>query len=402
MTSPTETTASRSGQSAAKKPAAEKAAGKKLASRKPIKVLRRRKVLHIGIDLARAPWTGTLIRALPANIENHAERADDATAALLQLHRPKFPPIDARAGPGALNRMARVMANYDLVITHGDHALRAVMAHTLFGQGVKAPPLVHITDTLGRAPGGWWNRFRHKLALARTPLVIAPTAASAQAMTAGFDVPRARIAILPPLFPLAPRAAPKADAIPRLLKREGERWIAVRADDSARLAPALTALMARLGEEWHLVVLGAEGDAADLRHRLDDAGVLYRAHFVSRLAGPAGVAGLFDLAIVSAGADAGHAAMPPDLPALMAAGVPLVAVGPEGLGQLLPAESAACRVAPREGAALEQTAWALAADAARLSQVGEANAAFAARHADALPWLAALAGVLGLASLEER
>lgn len=392
MTTPTEKTATTSGKSAAKKP----------APKKPIKVLRRRKVLHIGIDLARAPWTGTLIRALPANIENHAERADDATAAQLQLHRPQFPPIDARSGPGALSRMARVMANYDLVITHGDHALRAVMAHTLFGQGVKAPPLVHVSDTVGAAPGGWWSRFRLKLALARTPLVIAPTAAAARALTAVSDVPAARITVLPPLFPPAPRAGPKADAIPRLLKRSGEMWIAVCADDSAELAPALTALMARLGEHWHLVVLGQEAAGADVRNRLDDAGVLHRAHFTSRLHGPAAVAGLFDLAIVTAAAGAGRAAVPPDLPGLMAAGVPVVVVGPEGVAPLLPADNAACRVAPGDAAALEEAAWTLATDTARLAQAGEANAAFAARHADARPWLDALAGVLGLASLEER
>lgn len=376
--------------------------GGKPAPKKPIRVLRRRKVLHVGIDLARAPWTGNLIRAMPANIEHHAERADDATASFLQLHRPKFPPIDARSGPGALHRMARVMANYDLVITHGDHALRAVMAHSLFGQGVKAPPLVHISDRLGGAPGGWWSRLRHKLALARTPLVIAPTAASAHALAAAADLPPARTAILPPLFPPAPRAMPKADAIPRLLKRSGEQWIAVRAGEAAGLEGALAALMARLGEHWHLVLFGAEAEAASLRQRLDTAEVLHRAHFVSRLPGPGPVAGLFDLAIVAAPGAAGGGSVPPDLPALMAAGVPIIAVGPDGLGQLLPAENAACRLAPDDAAAVEEAAWALATDAARLAQAGAANAAFAARHGDARPWLAALAGALGLQSLEER
>lgn len=402
MTDTSDQAPPRARQSAAGKPAATKAAAKKPIAKKPIRVLRRRKVLHIGIDLAHAPWTGTLIRALPANVENHAERADDATAAQLQLHRPTFPPIDARAGPGALNRMARVMANYDLVITHGDHALRAVMAHTLFGQGVKAPPLVHVTHSIGAAPGGWWSRFRHKLALARTPLVIAPTGASAQALTAAWEVAPSRITILPPLFPPAPRGAPRADAIPRLLKRTGEEWIAVRADDSAAIAPALTALIGRLGEHWHLVVLGPEATGGDLRRRLDAAGELHRAHFVSRLTGPAAVAGLFDLAIVTASDATGRSIVPPDLPALMAAGVPLVAAGPDALGQLMPAESADCRVAPGDAGALEQAAWSLAKDAERLKRVGAANAAFAARHADARPWLAALAGALGLASLEER
>ena len=82
----------------------------KTAAKKPIRVLRRRKVLHLGIDLAHAPWIRTLVRALPANIENHASHADDQTASLLQLHRPNFP--DLKPGAALWNTLNTASGNW--------------------------------------------------------------------------------------------------------------------------------------------------------------------------------------------------------------------------------------------------------------------------------------------------
>ncbi|WP_066554094.1 glycosyltransferase [Croceicoccus bisphenolivorans] len=366
--------------------------------KKAITVLRRRKVLHVGIDLARAPWSGTLVRALPANVENHGTHADDATASVLQLHRPKFPPITPRTGPGPMNRMARVMRGYELVVTHGDYAFPAVMGHTLFGQALKLPPLVHYHDGVGEVGKGWWSRFRHKLGMARTPVVIVPTQAAARSVTGQWDVPGSRVHILPPLFPPAPKAPPKADAIPRLMKRGSEKWIAVRAGDAVSLSSQLVDLMEALEEDWHLVVFGPEGETAALRDAFDAAGQLHRLHMTARLHGPAPVAGLFDLAII----DARDGLVPPDMPALMAAGVPFVAIGPDGLGELLPAENRKLLVDPADPSAVAERAAGLAGDADMLEQAGQANAALAAKWADPVPHLAILAGALGLASLEDR
>lgn len=365
---------------------------------KTVRVLRRRKVLHIGIDLSKAPWTGTLIRALPANIENHASHADDATASLLQLHRPQFPDLSGKVGPGAMNRMARIMKGYDLVVTHGEAAFPAVMAHTLFGQGHKAPPLVHYHDGVGAVPDGRWSRFRHKLGLARTPRLIVPTSVAALSIVKGWDVPAKRMDILPPLFPLVPRTGPRPDAIPRLMKRAGERWIAVRAADALAMTGGILALLEGLDEDWHFVAFGAESEIAALRQTFDTARQQHRLHSTARLHGPASVAGLFDLALM----DGRGGVVPPDMPALMAAGVPLAVIGSSGLGELLPEASRPFLVAPAEPGAIEQAARKLASDDEVRAAAGAANAAFAASHASAVPHLAALAGVLGLASLEDR
>lgn len=365
---------------------------------KTVRVLRRRKVLHIGIDLARAPWTATLVRALPANIENHASHADDTTASLLQLHRPQFPEVAGKVGPGAMNRMARTMKGYDLVITHGEAAFPAVMAHTLFGQGHKAPPLVHYHDGVDAVPDGRWSRFRHKLGLARTPRLIVPAPIAALSILKGWDVPASRIDILPPLFPLPPKAGPRPDAIPRLMKRAAERWIAVRAADALAMTGGILALLEGLDENWHFVAFGADHEIGALRQTFDATRQQHRLHSTARLHGPASVAGMFDLALM----DARNGLVPPDMPALMAAGVAFAVIGPPGLGELLPEASRPFLVAPAEPGAIEHAVRALALDTEVRTAAGAANAAFAARHASAVPHLAALAGTLGLASLEDR
>lgn len=380
--------ADKQNRAAAKKPAARK---------KPIRVLRRRKVLHMGIDLAAAPWTATLVRALPANVENHGTHADDPTASYLQLHRPQFPELKPGAGPGAMNRMARVMKGYELTISHGDAAFPATMAHTLFGQAVKAPPHVHVHDGVDTVPKGLWPRFRHKLGLARTSLVIVPTAAAAASVRSDWQVPAARLRILPPLFPARPKAV-KPDAIPRLVKRSGERWIAMQAAHALALRAEKINLLQAADPAWHLVVFGTDGDVAQVRQAIDAAGMIARFHAVTRLAGPATVAPLFDIAVL----DARDGRIPADMPALMAAGVAVLACAPAGLSELMPAENANLRADPAAPGHLVDAAMALCRSDAALQRAGAANAEFAAAHADPLPWLSALAGALGLASLEDR
>lgn len=365
---------------------------------KQIRVMRVRKVLHIGLDLAAAPWAGALIQAMPGNIEHHGTHIDDATASLLQLHRPRFPELTPRAGLSAMNRMARIMRNYELVLVHGDHAFPATMAHTLFGQALKLPPLIHFHQGVGAVPSGQWARFRHKLGMARTSSIVVPTQAAARSVADDWHVPVARIHILPPVFPRAAALPPKADAIPRMLKRAGEKWIGMRASDAAFLPANFLARFADLEESWHLVVFGSEAETAKARSAADAAGFAHRLHVTSRLQGPGVVGGLFDLAMVN-GTDG---KIPPDLPSLMAAGVPVVAVSPAGLGELLPPESRDFRI---DVAALDS----LAILVQRLTQsdeiriaAGRANAGFAARRADAGPHLSLLAQVLDLPSLEDR
>ncbi len=365
-------------------------AAKKTA--KQIKVHRVRKVLHVGIDLVTAPWTGTLVQALPINVENHGPHTDDSTASVLQLYRPEFPPLRERAGPGPMNRMARVMRKYELVITHGDRAFPAAMGHTLFGEALKLPPLVHYYHRVGEVPKGWWTRFRHKLGLARTPLLIVPTEAAARSVTAEWSVPGQRVRILPPVFP-----RPKGGAsIPRLIKRDGEKWLGLRVADAAQFLDQIVSAMIEMDNAWHVVVFGSAEDTSNVRAAFDAKDMVDRLHVTDRFHGPGAVAALFDLALV----DGSDGQIPADMPALMAAGVPVMAVAPKGLEELLPEESRALRLdgASDLASQLEKAAH----DDGLLTRSGKANADFAEAHNDPAPHLAALAGVLGLKSLQDR
>jgi len=366
-------------------------------SKKPIRVHRVRKVLHVGIDLADAPWVSTLVRAMPANVENHGPHADDATASLLQLHRPEFPLLKPSAGPGPMNRMARVMRGYELVLSHGERAFPATMGHTLFGQALKLPPLIHLYDGVGEVPRGWWSRFRHRLGLARTPLVIVPTQAAAEAVSRDWQVPAKNVKVLPPLCPPKSKV-PGPDAIPRLMKRKGEKWIAMRAADALALAETVLPALARIDDGWHLVVFGPEAACTSLRKLADGQGLTDRIHTTARLHGPATVAGLFDMAVI----DGRDGLVPPDLPALMAAGVPIVAAGPEGLGELLPAASADLRIGPDQPDDIGRAIERIAGDGDEREGAGKANAELAAQWQDAAPYLDAFAAVMGLASLSDR
>jgi hypothetical protein len=59
---------------------------------------------------------------------------------------PDFPALQGRPTPARLMAIARAMAGHDLVLTYNFGAMDAVLAHTLFGDLLRLPPLVHHED----------------------------------------------------------------------------------------------------------------------------------------------------------------------------------------------------------------------------------------------------------------
>ena len=57
-----------------------------------------------------------------------------------------FPSLQGKPLPRRIERIAKAMAGYDLVLTYNWGAMDAVMAHTLFAEALKLPPLVHHED----------------------------------------------------------------------------------------------------------------------------------------------------------------------------------------------------------------------------------------------------------------
>src|SRR5690606_1445260 len=88
---------------------------------------------------------------------------------------PKFPPLAGKPLPGRLKRLAAAMAGYDLVCTYNWGAMDAAMAHTLFADVFKLPPLVHHEDGFNEDEATGLKRSRNlyrRLALGRSAALV--------------------------------------------------------------------------------------------------------------------------------------------------------------------------------------------------------------------------------------
>ena len=92
---------------------------------------------------------------------------------------PKFPSLQGKPMPGRLVALAKAMAGYDLICTYNWGAIDAVMAHTVFGDAFKLPPLVHHEDGFNEDEAKKLKRRRNwyrKIALGRTAALVVPSA----------------------------------------------------------------------------------------------------------------------------------------------------------------------------------------------------------------------------------
>ena len=365
---------------------------------KKITVYRKLRILHLGLDLVAAPWSGDLIRALSGGrfqfIEHHAPAASDDIASRLQLYRPDFPPLDQGAGPGKLNRMARKMRSYDMIMTHGEAGFPTAMAHSLFSEALKLPPLIHHHHALQGFAGGAVKRFKRRLGFARTQVVIAPTPAAANEIAKNWDVGGKRLRIALPVFGRAPKS-PRPDAIPGLMKRRDEAWIGVRAADLLPDADPILRRLRDLGDEWRLVAFGSKEETVQIASLCAKMEVADRLLTSQRLAGPEDRAGLFDMLLSPASPPKG--AEMPRMPFLAApAGVPLIVAGSE-IAAILPPEQHDYVFGNASGhlGAMAEAMVVLARDEVQRKRLARSMADFAARHSDAADHRALLAEMTG-------
>jgi glycosyltransferase involved in cell wall biosynthesis len=216
-----------------------------------------------------------------------------------------FPSLRGRPSLGRLQRLARAMRGYDLILTYGGGAIDAVMAHTLFAQVLKLPPLVHHEDSIGEGELKTSRNWYRRIALGRAAALIVPSQRLEAIALREWAQPQPRVRRIPEGVAVADYGGPqKPDALPRVIKRKGEFWLGTVAELlPEKNLPRLVRAFSSLPEEWHLVILGDGPERDIIRQTAVALEVGHRVHLPGLVADTATALGLFDLFALSSDAE---------------------------------------------------------------------------------------------------
>ena len=285
-----------------------------------------------------------------------------------------FPSLTGKPLPGRLQRLARAMAGYDLVLTYNWGAMDAVMAHTLFGQALGLPRLIHHEDGFNadeRDRLKWSRNWYRRIALGRASGLVVPSETLERIALEVWDQPIGRVRHIPNGVATARYGKRcKPDALRGVVKREGELWLGTLAGLRAvKNLPRLVRAFAGLPEPWQLVIVG-EGPGRDaIRAEADRLGLSHRVHLPGFAADPARYVGLFDLFALSSDSEQA----PISLIEAMAAGCAVAATDVGDIAAMVAPENQPFVV--RGEHELSDALQQLAADPAMRAMLGKANAA---------------------------
>jgi glycosyltransferase involved in cell wall biosynthesis len=280
--------------------------------------------------------------------------------------------------PGRLAALARAMTGYDLVCTYNWGAIDAVMAHTIFADAFKLPPLVHHEDGFNEDEVRKLKRRRNwyrKIALGRTAALVVPSATLEDIALNVWDQPRTRVRRIPNgIDTRAYAAPPKRDILPGLIKHKDEFWIGTLAGlRQVKQLDVLVRAMDRLPSEWQLVIAGEGPERAALLAEAERMGVEDRVHLPGFVAQPAKLVGLFDIFALSSHSEQ----FPISVVEAMAAGLPVVAPRVGDVGVMVSSDNGPALVdpvtSPETEKALAKSLSRLAQDPAARKRIGQAN-----------------------------
>jgi len=269
------------------------------------------------------------------------------------------------------------MRGFDLILTYNWGAMDAAMAHALFGPMQRLAPLIHHEDGFNadEAEGLKWQRnWYRRIALARAHALVVPSRQLEAIALGPWAQPPARVrrianGIETARYAIDP-AKVRRDALPRVIKRPGEKWLGTLAGLRAvKNLPRLVRAFAAMGPEWNLVILGEGPERAaitDEALRLDCAD---RVHLPGHVADPAGAIGLFDLFALSSDSEQA----PLSVIEAMAAGLAVASPAVGDVAQMVAPENAALITPIGDEGALAATLVRLAGDDALRARIGAAN-----------------------------
>jgi glycosyltransferase involved in cell wall biosynthesis len=297
----------------------------------------------------------------------------------LPVHFPfGFPALAGRFGVRRLQTLARAMQGFDLILTYNWGAMDAAMAHALFAPAMGLAPLIHHEDGFNadeaqrlKPTRNWYRR----IALARASALIVP---SVQLENVALDVwhqPRARVHRICNGIPVKtydPARAKKVrpDALPRVIKRPGEKWVGTLAGlRPVKALPRLVRAFRALPEDWQLVIVGEGPEREAILAEAMRLEIGHRVHLPGYVANPAEATALFDLFALSSDSEQ----FPLSVVEAMASGLAVASPAVGDVAQIVSAENARFITRPGDEAALGTALLQLAQDETLRRRVGAAN-----------------------------
>jgi glycosyltransferase involved in cell wall biosynthesis len=343
----------------------------------------------------------SIVSAMP-----QAMGARDLIAPGLPVHFPfGFPPLAGRFAVRRLQTLARAMRGFDLILTYNWGAMDAAMAHALFGPGQGLAPLIHHEDGFNadEAQGLKWQRnWYRRLGLARAQALVVPSRRLESIALGAWAQPAGRIHRIPNGIDTARYAAnrtkARADALPRVIKRPGEKWLGTFAGlRPVKNLPRLVRAFAVMPPEWQLVIVGDGPERGAIEDEAQRLGCADRVHLPGHVADPASAIGLFDLFALSSDSEQA----PLSVIEAMAAGLAVASPAVGDVADMVAPENAAFITPVGDEAALSAALVRLGADAALRASIGAANRARACGEFDeaamAGRYAALYGGAMGLA-----
>jgi len=285
-----------------------------------------------------------------------------------------FPTLHGLPTPGRLQAIARAMLDYHLVLSYGRVGARAALAHTAFSQVHALPPLIHHedgSDETDRQRKSMRSRWLRRVALGKASGLVVPSETMEAVALIEWQQPMGRVKTIPDgIDAEAASAKVPRNALPRLQKRAGERWMVCwTGPDSGASVAAIVRALDRLDPRWHLVAVADGPERARLLAEAATSDVENRVHPVEPATARAVLLGLADMIVIPEGRE------PVPFAALeaMASGLPLAGFATEDLAAQIGDDNAGYLARPGDVAALEAGIERLAGDDFLRKTIGAAN-----------------------------
>ncbi|MEZ5734875.1 MAG: glycosyltransferase family 4 protein [Novosphingobium sp.] len=314
-----------------------------------------------------------------------------------------FPPLVGKPLPGRLQRLAGAMRGYDLVLTYNWGAMDAAMAHTVFRDFLSLPPLVHHEDGFNEDEAGGLKRSRNwyrRLALGRASALVVPSRRLEAIALDAWQQPPAKVRrIVNGIDTAAFAHKPKPDALPRIIKQPGEKWLGTLAGlRPVKNLPRLVRAFSGLPDEWQLVILGEGPERDAIRAEALNLKIAHRVHLPGFFADPEKAIGLFDLFALSSHSEQ----FPVSVVEAMAAGLAVVSPGVGDVADMVSPENRPYISSAGDEEAFAANIATLAHDNALREVVGTANRKRATAEYDQNAMVAAYRSVYAQALRKPR